>query len=130
LAEWGIVLTTVVVIVVLGTAIWVDRDARKLIAAGATKQQLGGSSPIVWGIGTILVWIIVFPWYLSKRGKIQRELGMVQVPGGALSQAPASPPPGPLPAIGWYVDPTNALQQRFWDGAAWTSQVRVSPPST
>jgi len=124
------VLTVVLIIVILGTAIWVDRDARKLVAAGATKKQLGGNSPLMWGIGTILVWIIVFPWYLSKRAKVQRDLGIIQTPRPAISLAPSASPPGPLPVSGWYVDPTNALQQRFWDGGAWTDQVRVSPPAT
>jgi hypothetical protein len=42
-----IVLTTAVIIVLHGTAIWVDRGARKLVAAGACNQQLGDRPSIV-----------------------------------------------------------------------------------
>lgn len=37
--------------------------------------------------------------------------------------APAPPPGAPPP--GWYPDPANATQQRYWDGAAWGA---VAPP--
>jgi uncharacterized protein YbjQ (UPF0145 family) len=30
----------------------------------------------------------------------------------------------PLPAAGWYTDPQNNTQLRFWDGMQWTDQVR------
>jgi hypothetical protein len=117
------VLTLIVILVVVGTAIWVDQDARKLLAAGATRDQLGGNSPLAWSIFTILLWIIVFPWYLVKRGHVKQELAMA-----AALPPPPPPPPGPLPNLGWYVDPTNALQQRYWDGHSWTTNVRVAPP--
>jgi len=125
--------TLIVILVVLGTAIWVDQDARKLVAAGATRAQLGGNSPLTWSVLTVLLWIIVFPWYLVKRGHVRQELGVATgarpTAAATLLQPPLPPPPiGSLPDLGWYVDPTNALQQRFWNGLAWTDQVRVAPP--
>lgn len=33
-------------------------------------------------------------------------------------------PVGPLPPMGWYPDPANATQERYWDGAAWTYNTR------
>lgn len=35
-----------------------------------------------------------------------------------------------LPPAGWYPDPSNAASERWWDGTAWTEQVRakVSAP--
>jgi hypothetical protein len=30
---------------------------------------------------------------------------------------------------GWYTDPTDVLQQRYWDGSIWTSDSRDFPPS-
>jgi hypothetical protein len=121
-------LVLVVILVVLATAIWVDRDARKLVAAGATKSQMGGNAPLTWSIATILVWIIVFPWYLVKRGQVRRELGIISNLNSTKSLALLAAPPGPLPDRGWYCDPTNALQERLWDGHTWTNQVRISPP--
>ena len=29
-----------------------------------------------------------------------------------------------LPQAGWYANPNNSEELRFWDGTAWTSQVR------
>ncbi|HEY5104935.1 MAG TPA: DUF2510 domain-containing protein [Acidimicrobiales bacterium] len=121
--------TIVVLLGVFGTAIWVDQDARKLMAAGASKSQLG-NSPLTWGIATILVWIIVFPWYLLKRRDIRRELGIASGPTTLVHKAVAAPPSGPLPDLGWFTDPTNALQERYWNGQAWTEQIRVAPPTT
>ena len=31
-------------------------------------------------------------------------------------------------APGWYSGPSDPLQERFWDGATWTDQVRPRPP--
>lgn len=33
------------------------------------------------------------------------------------------------PVAGWYVNPTNALEQRLWDGEGWTDEVRSLPQS-
>lgn len=122
-------LTILVALVVLGTAVWVDQDARKLRSAGATEEQLV-NTPLSWGVATVLLWIIVFPWYLSKRAKVRRELGLLPNANVAGTTAQPMPSPGSLPQSGWYADPSNALQQRFWEGNAWTDQVRVAPPQT
>ena len=44
------------------------------------------------------------------------------------AQTPATPdtpstPATPVIAAGWYQDPSNAAQQRWWDGTKWTEQV-------
>ena len=31
---------------------------------------------------------------------------------------------------GWYPDPTNPLQERLWDGSAWTDQARPKSPAS
>lgn len=33
------------------------------------------------------------------------------------------------PSAGWYANPTNALEQRYWAGEAWTEEVRPLPPT-
>lgn len=39
------------------------------------------------------------------------------------NEEPASPAPG------WYPDPFGAAQQRWWDGATWTSQIHPAAPA-
>ena len=33
-----------------------------------------------------------------------------------------------MPA-GWYPDPSGALQQRYWDGTAWSAHTAAAPPA-
>ena len=105
-------LTIVVIRVVLGTAIWVDQDARKLVASGATKAQLGGNSPLTWGIATILLWIIVFPWYLVNRGEVKRQLGIATNSTSRVSDTLTDPRPGPLPDVNPPAESFNKRAQR------------------
>jgi hypothetical protein len=42
---------------ILASAIWVFYDA----------QRKGLPRPFRWAIGSLLIWIVVFPWYLSRR---------------------------------------------------------------
>ena len=39
-----------------------------------------------------------------------------------------SSPPGLLPPMGWYPDPAGSGQERYWDGSAWTANLRPAPP--
>lgn len=59
----------IMILVVLGSAIWVYVDASKL--RNSTENPNTGSEsalePIPWAIFTILFWIIAFPAYLLKR---------------------------------------------------------------
>lgn len=70
-----------VLLVVVGTTIWVGVDASK-------RDWSGGSGTGTWVVGCILLWAIVFPVYLFKRGK------------APLKDAPAHPaalsPPGAM----------------------------------
>jgi hypothetical protein len=34
------------------------------------------------------------------------------------------------PIAGWYPDPQNPVNQRYWDGANWTEQIRPVMPSS
>jgi hypothetical protein len=44
------------------------------------------------------------------------------------SSATVEAPP-PLPPAGWYPDPADGSNQRYWDGARWTEQTTAAPPS-
>ena len=67
-------------LMVIGTAVWVHFDARKL---GLGRYRSGLMNPEVVAIGCILVWIVAFPWYLSTRHRI--KLGTMPL---------RDPPPG------------------------------------
>jgi len=41
---------------------------------------------------------------------------------------PSSPPPPPSVPAGWYPDSSNALLQRYWDGAQWTEHTAPQAP--
>jgi len=64
------VVSIIILIVVVGSAIWVAVDASNL---GVKKGCLGGgfvdSGPIAWFFVTLLLWIIGFPLYLATRPK-------------------------------------------------------------
>jgi hypothetical protein len=55
-------------IVVLGTSIWVAFDAGKHQLA-EYQNEIGG--PLGACLGSLLLWIIVFPWYLAIRSRIR-----------------------------------------------------------
>lgn len=65
------------------------------------------------------------------------EIAMDQHQSPAEGPAP-QPLPGPPPDVtaravpppGWYLDPTNAVALRFWDGVAWTANTSPIPPPT
>lgn len=55
-------LTFLLLLVVIGTTIWVGVDA--------SNRDFGpkGTSTATWVVGCLLLWIVVFPMYLFKRG--------------------------------------------------------------
>lgn len=59
-------------LVVVASAVWVGFDARK-------REWSDGSGTAAWVLGTLLFWILVFPYYLVKRGRV-----------GVKGEAPAS----------------------------------------
>jgi hypothetical protein len=57
-------------LLVIGTSVWVGFDSGTLMKGLTLEQRReigGGRSPAEWVVGCILIWIIAFPWYLSKR---------------------------------------------------------------
>jgi hypothetical protein len=61
-----------VLLVVVGTTMWVGVDASK-------RDWGGGFGTATWVVGCIVLWIVMFPIYLVKRG------------GAPLKDGPASP---------------------------------------
>lgn len=56
------------IIVVLGTSVWVALDASKHKLA---QYQNGLGGPVGACLGSLLLWIIAFPWYLAIRSRIR-----------------------------------------------------------
>lgn len=80
-------------LIVIGCAIWAALDASKM---EVKKYQTALSGPVGILFGTVLLWIIVFPWYLVVRQKIVAGEMPRKASGGA-SQAPdASSPVQPV----------------------------------
>jgi len=64
---------------VVTTSFWVLFDAYRLMA-NVPKPALrtvtkATTSPFVWFIGCLLLWIVAFPWYLIVRGKYKALQG-------------------------------------------------------
>lgn len=73
----------IVLLIVVVTSIWVWVDARNIGARRGVIRGLGNMWPFEWFLCSLGLWIIGFPLYLVKRGKIKstmqaaQELGLV-----------------------------------------------------
>jgi hypothetical protein len=76
-----------VLLVVVASAIWVGFDAQ----ARDFSNNSFASGAWQWAIGTLLLWLIVFPVYL-----VARERAPLKVPD---TQAPSAPPLPPVVAV-------------------------------
>jgi hypothetical protein len=72
-------------LVVIGTTIWVGIDASQ-------REWSDGFSPAAWVLGVLLLWILVFPYYLVRRGKAPLKGSSAPAP---LTQTPQYAPPTP-----------------------------------
>lgn len=104
-------------------------------AIAATR---GKSNSIVIGVinfllgWTIVGWIVALVMSFGKHNVIQdgspQQAAQPYAQQSTAPVAPAAqtPPPADVPA-GWYPDPQGSGQQRYWDGAAWTTH--TAPPA-
>jgi hypothetical protein len=87
-----------VLLVVLGTTIWVGVDA----SSKDFSRSSFARSTVVWVIGCLALWILVFPIYLVQRGKVPSKrgprpsstAGWAPPSASLTSQASSVPPPG------------------------------------
>lgn len=105
-------MTGLILLVVVGTSIWVGIDA--------SKRDWGNDSfangTATWVIGSLLLWIVVFPLYLSRRGKATLKGAHPTLLASPVAMVPVAP------AAGWYKDPNNPSLLRYWTGLGWTAQ--------
>lgn len=62
----------IVLLVVVASTIWVGVDASH------REWPKGSNGTGSWVVGCLLLWIIVFPWYLSRRGKVPLKAAHAQ----------------------------------------------------
>jgi hypothetical protein len=77
-----------IIIIVLGTSIWVGTDARRI---GAKKGQLKGvcdMGPAGWFFACLMIWIVAFPMYLANRAELKRINGQSSQPVAASVASP------------------------------------------
>ena len=53
-----------------GTSIWTFLDSTKLRENGDELSGLANTTPVVWFVGCLLLWIVVFPLYLFVRPQL------------------------------------------------------------
>lgn len=102
---------SMVVLVVLGTTLWVCADSRAIRAR--TGVKVNGSGAFAWGVAMLAFWIYAFPYYLTKRSAANRR---PSVPSRVASSTEAT-------KVGWHPDPLGRHHLRFWDGHRWTDDV-------
>jgi hypothetical protein len=60
--------------IVIGAAIWVLIDAKKIGVKKGLVTGMGNIGPWGWFFVTLLLWIVGFPMYLCYRGKFKRAV--------------------------------------------------------
>lgn len=63
-------MTTIILLIVIGTSIWVWVDARNIGAHSGLIGGVANMGPFAWFLCCLFLWIIAFPIYLAKRGAI------------------------------------------------------------
>jgi hypothetical protein len=108
--------TTFIWLLVIGTSIWVGFDAHQL---GVKRGILGGGFTDMgvagWTIGVFGLWIIGFPAYMATR---PRYVALAR----AGSRTTPNSDQGSV-AAGWYPDPMQRHELRYWDGMKWSEHV-------
>ena len=70
---------TMILLVILGTSVWVLFDARSIGVKKGMVKGLANMGPWGWFFVTLFLWIVGFPAYLAMRGKdkkINQQAGL------------------------------------------------------
>jgi len=73
------------ILIIVGTSIWMGLDAQAIGYNQPTYDKYTGKRtdkadpPFAWFLGGLLLWIVVFPWYLSKRPGYKAQAAAIAV---------------------------------------------------
>jgi hypothetical protein len=59
--------------IIVATSLWVALDARKNGIPTHGEGYGLNSGALAWFLGCLLLWIVVFPYYWFRRGRVLRE---------------------------------------------------------
>jgi hypothetical protein len=62
----------IVWLLVIGSSIWVVVDAKSIGVKRGQIKGIGNIGPWGWFVACLLLWILAFPLYLSKRSEFKR----------------------------------------------------------
>ena len=60
-------------LIVIGTSIWVLIDTKTLGVRKGVIKGFFNMGPLGWFLGSLHLWIVVFPAYIAKRGEYKRS---------------------------------------------------------
>ena len=114
------------------------RVAVALSVSGVTGNVLGSLVPFAIGgflMFVAIIWAIILAVTGGRKEPVTAAgVGAAGYPGeaqpvaaeAAAQQATAVPPTAPPPA-GWYPNPDNPAEQRWWTGTGWSDIVEKGP---
>jgi hypothetical protein len=59
--------------IVFATTGWVMMDSREKRISSGSGEYSNNNGAFGWLVGCLLLWVLVFPYYIMKRGKVLRE---------------------------------------------------------
>lgn len=87
-----------IIVIISGLGVWMDAAKHGIKKADKVTWYQGG--PMGWGLGTMLLWILIFPTYLFARERLI---------AAAAQRTGTSPTPLPLPHPPLTSSPTTSV---------------------
>jgi hypothetical protein len=100
----------IVFLLILGTSIWAGFDSAS-IGRDKNAKGMNATSPFGWFLGCLLLWIIIFPVYLSKRSSLKAAASAASDASVSAPTAVSQTAQSPLPPTGWYTSSPVQAQQ-------------------
>lgn len=76
------------IVMLCGLGVWLDADRYKITSSDKVTWYQGG--PASWGLGTMLLWIVIFPTYMLARKRLIASAAQRSIETPAIPSAPRS----------------------------------------